>query len=131
MGITTADEMLQAQAQVFHHVMGNLGSMSLKCALQLEIPDLIQAHGKPMAVSDLLSKLPVSPVKAHCLRRLMRLLAQMRYFKLVVEEEEDDEAYSVTTLSEILLKDSPTSLRPWVLGVLSPHITAIGHHMSE
>jgi len=135
MGISTAeaassaDEMLLAQTQVFHHVMAHVGSMSLKCVVELDIPDIIHAHGRPMTVSGLLSKLPVSYNKAPFLPRFMRILTQMGYFKAQKARDEED-AYSLTPLSTILLKNSPISLRAWVLGTLSSHMTVTWQFLS-
>ncbi|KAF7146524.1 hypothetical protein RHSIM_Rhsim04G0072000 [Rhododendron simsii] len=54
--------------------------MSLKCAVQLGIPDIIKKHGRPMALSDLVSALRVNPSKASGVYRLMRLLVHSGFF---------------------------------------------------
>ena len=41
----SASEQLQAQAHVWNHIFNFINSMTLKCAVQLGIPDVIQKHG--------------------------------------------------------------------------------------
>ncbi|KAL6330013.1 hypothetical protein AAG906_039928 [Vitis piasezkii] len=55
-------ELLHAQAHVWNHIFNFINSMSLKCAIQLGIPDIIHNHGKPMTLPEL------------CVYRLMRIL---------------------------------------------------------
>ncbi|KAF9661715.1 hypothetical protein SADUNF_Sadunf19G0097500 [Salix dunnii] len=50
-----ANELLQAQTRVWNHALAFINSMALKCAVQLDIPDAIQNHGKPMTLSELLA----------------------------------------------------------------------------
>lgn len=118
----TSEELLAAQSQVFHHVMACIGAMSLKCAIELNIPEIIGAHGRPyMSDSDLISKLSDIPsIKAPFVGRLMRLLAQMGYFN--TQRQGGETCYSLTPLSTILLKDTPISLASWVLGNMNPHV---------
>ncbi|KAH7651871.1 O-methyltransferase COMT-type protein [Dioscorea alata] len=127
----TAEELLQAQAQVFHHVYAQIGAMSLNCAIELDIPGIIAKHGsEPMPLSNLISSLPISAKKAAFLPRLMRILTHMGYF--VQETASDKEvAYSITPLSKVLLKDSPTSLSSWVTGMLHPYSRVSWHRLSD
>nr|APR63992.1 hypothetical protein [Populus tomentosa] len=89
----SASELLQAQAHVWNHIFNFINSMTLKCAVQLGIPDVIQKHGKPMTLSELVSALPIHPSKAQYVHRLMRIL------------------------------DNPWSVRPLLLFVLDPVLT--------
>ncbi|EHA8589789.1 putative Trans-resveratrol di-O-methyltransferase [Cocos nucifera] len=94
--------------------------MSLKCAIQLGIPDAIHAQGRPLTVTELASFLPVAPAKSLSLHRLMRMLAHMGFFSVQKDPNGSDEhAYSPSPNSKILLKDSPITLASWVLGSLS------------
>ncbi|KAL4290074.1 hypothetical protein GQ457_14G022000 [Hibiscus cannabinus] len=55
--------------------------MSLKCDVDLGIPDIIHNHGKPMTVSDLVAALPtLNSTKARNLYRLMRILLHSVFF---------------------------------------------------
>ncbi|KAH0702838.1 hypothetical protein KY290_018148 [Solanum tuberosum] len=71
-------QVLAAQAHIWNHIFNYINSMSLKCAIQLEIPDIIHSHGRPMNLSDLVEALPIdnnNKAKTHdCVYRLMRIL---------------------------------------------------------
>ncbi|KAG5586468.1 hypothetical protein H5410_046902 [Solanum commersonii] len=68
-------EVLAAQAHILNHVLNYVIFMSLKCAIQLEIPNIIYSHGQAMTLSDLLNALPINKLKGHdCIYRLMRIL---------------------------------------------------------
>ena len=49
-----ASELFQAQSRLYKHIFNFIGSMSLKCALQLGIPDIIHNHGKPITLPELI-----------------------------------------------------------------------------
>ncbi|KAK8992101.1 hypothetical protein V6N11_044993 [Hibiscus sabdariffa] len=70
----TINELLEAQAHVWNHIFSFINSMSLKCAVDLGIPDIIHNHGKPMTVSKLVAALPIlNSTKARNLYRFMRI----------------------------------------------------------
>ncbi|XVF39439.1 hypothetical protein PTKIN_Ptkin01aG0034800 [Pterospermum kingtungense] len=113
-GDESVDELLQAQAHVWNHTFRFISSMSLKCAAELEIPDIIQNHGQPMTISDLALALSIHPSKVNCLYRLMRILIHSGFFA------EHKNGYVLTPASRLLLKDNPLSARPFLLAVLDP-----------
>jgi hypothetical protein len=63
--------------------------MSLKCVVDLGIPDIIHNYGKPMPLSKLISSLPIHPSKNPCIPRLMRVMTQAGFF--VEHNVNDDE----------------------------------------
>ncbi|KAI5661951.1 hypothetical protein M9H77_21274 [Catharanthus roseus] len=109
MDLETA-EIRKAQAQYSRHVFSFVSTSCLKCAIQLEIPEAIHNHGKPMTLSDLTNSLPINPSKAPYIHRLMRILVAAGYFS-----EEPKNVYSLTSLSRILVKNQPLNLREFVL----------------
>ncbi|XVF64672.1 hypothetical protein PTKIN_Ptkin09bG0186600 [Pterospermum kingtungense] len=122
------DELLQAEAHVWTHIFKFLNSMSLKCAVELEIPDIIHNHGQPMTLSQLATALPIHPTKIHCLHRLMRVLVHSGFF----EEQQvgEEKGYVLTPASRLLLKDNPFTTRPLLLAALDPVLLKSGHYMS-
>ena len=98
--------------------------MSLKCAIQLGIPDIIYNHGQPITLPELVSKLHIHPKKSNCVHRLMRLLVHSGFFTKtkVHENQEDDEeeVYTLTPSSRLIIKDKVTSLSPFVQAMLDP-----------
>ncbi|GMI70067.1 N-acetylserotonin O-methyltransferase [Hibiscus trionum] len=119
------NELLEAQAHVWNHIFSFINSMSLKCAVDLGIPDIIHNHGKPMTVTDLVAALPtLNPTKARNIYRLMRILVHSGFFsqqKLSHGVQED--GYVLTDASRLLLKDNPFSITPFLKFELDPILT--------
>ncbi|WCJ30890.1 O-methyltransferase family protein [Euphorbia peplus] len=126
-----SSELLKAQAHIWNHIFNFINSMSLKCAIELDIPEIIHSHGKPIAISELTSALSIHPTKAHCLPRLMRLLVHSGFFALAKinneNDTDDEEGYVLTTSSQLLLKDNPFSLKTFSLAMLDPILVKPWH----
>ncbi|KAH0636427.1 hypothetical protein KY290_036872 [Solanum tuberosum] len=119
-------EVLAAQAHIMNHVLNYVISMSLKCAIQLEIPDIIYSHGRSMTISDLLNALPINKLKGHnCIYRLMRILIHVGFFI------QGEEGYLLTPTSRLLLKNEPLSLSPFVQAQLDPILMDLWHSLSK
>ncbi|KAK1556547.1 hypothetical protein Q3G72_007215 [Acer saccharum] len=126
-----ARELFQAQSHLYKHILNYISSMSLKCAVELGIPDILHSHGvvhdQPITLPELVSALEIQPTKAGNIYRLMRLLVHLGFFCVAKksthdddQQEEEDEAYSLTPSSMLLLKDNPNCLSPFVLMNLNP-----------
>ncbi|XVF39437.1 hypothetical protein PTKIN_Ptkin01aG0034600 [Pterospermum kingtungense] len=113
-GDANVDELLLAQAHVWNHAFRFISSMSLKCAVELEIPDIIHNHGQPITISDLALALHIHPSKVNCVYRLMRILVHSGFFA------QHKSGYVLTPASRLLLKDNPLSTRPFLLAMLDP-----------
>ncbi|KAJ4729722.1 O-methyltransferase [Melia azedarach] len=107
-------ELLQAQGHAWNHIFNFINSMSLKCAIQLGIPDVINKHGKPMTLNELVTALPIHPTKIRCVYRLMRILIHSGFFA------GQEEGYVLTNASQLLLKDNPLSVTPFLMAMLDP-----------
>nr|POE66279.1 (+)-6a-hydroxymaackiain 3-o-methyltransferase 2 [Quercus suber] len=103
-----ATELLNAQAQKWNHIFNFVNSMSLKCAIELGIPDIIHNHGKPMTLSELITALPIHPTKSPHVYRLMRILIHSGFFAPKITSENDqEEAYALTEpSSEAMASDA-------------------------
>ncbi|WCJ38563.1 O-methyltransferase family protein [Euphorbia peplus] len=116
-------ELFEAQAHIWNHIFNFINSMSLKCAVDLGIPEIIHGYGKPITISELNASLSIHPTKAHCLPRLMRVLIHSGFFDLAKtnnQSDEEEEGYVLTNSSQLLLKDNPFSVRPFLLAMLDP-----------
>ena len=116
------NDLFQVQCHLYKHILGFIDSMSIKCAVQLGIPDIIHNHGQPITFPELVSKLHIHPKKTGCLHRLMRLLVHSGFFTKtkIHENQEKEEAYTLTLLSRFILKDKVTNLSPFILALLDP-----------
>ncbi|KAK1286929.1 Trans-resveratrol di-O-methyltransferase [Acorus calamus] len=97
--------------------------MSLKSAVELRIPDILHAHGKPISLSDLAAKLDIPPGRADSLRRLMRVLVFSGCFAIETnnnngDEEGEEESYLLTPSSRLLVRDKDTGASPFLLAML-------------
>ncbi|KAJ7959765.1 putative O-methyltransferase [Quillaja saponaria] len=108
--------------------------MSLKCAVQLGIPDIIYKHGQPITLPELVSVLQIDPAKTGHVNRLMRVLVHDGFFaKTHVHDasKEQQEAYVLTPPSKLLLKDKDPWFSSFVLRKLDPKSLSIWHSMGN
>ncbi|GAV75962.1 Methyltransf_2 domain-containing protein/Dimerisation domain-containing protein [Cephalotus follicularis] len=126
------NKLLQAQAHVWNHTFSFINSMSLKCAIQLCIPDVIHNHGKPITLDELVAALQINPTKVPGLHRLMRILIHSGFFaREKFNEDDQEEGYTLTPASRLLLKDHPLSMAPFPLALLDPIFTKPWDHLSN
>lgn len=119
-------EVLAAQAHIANHVFSYINSMSLKCAIQLGIPDIIHSHGRAMTLSDLVNALPINKSKGQdCIYRLMRILIHAGFFI------QGEDGYLLTPTSRLLLRNEPLSLAPFVQAQLDPVLMDPWHSLGE
>ncbi|XP_071689121.1 trans-resveratrol di-O-methyltransferase-like [Rutidosis leptorrhynchoides] len=117
-------ELLHAQAHIWNHTFSFVSSMSLNCAIQLEIPDIINRHGAPMSLFELTEALSLKKERSQFIYRLMRILVHSGFF--VIQslpsdvDDEKKEGYWLTPASRYLLKEEPLNMRPFLLAHLEP-----------
>ncbi|KAJ0642389.1 putative trans-resveratrol di-O-methyltransferase [Helianthus annuus] len=130
-------ELLDSQAHIWNHIFSFINSMSLKCAIQLQIPDIIHRHGAPMLLSELVEALAINQQRTPFVYRLMRILVHSGFFvKQSVStpggnDEEGGEGYLLTPASRLLLKEEPLSVRPLLLAMLDPMLMDPWQHLSK
>ncbi|GLT37559.1 hypothetical protein SLA2020_118700 [Shorea laevis] len=125
-------ELLQAQAHVWNHIFNFIHSMSLKCAVDLGIPDIIHNHGCPMTITQLVAALPINVAKASFIHCLMRLLVHSGFFtKQKLGENNQEDGYFLTHSSRLLLKNEPMSLTPFLNTMFEPFLTKPWYHLAS
>ena len=125
-----AKELLEAQNNIWKHTFYYLKSMALKCALQLDIPDTIHKHGKPMSLNELATSLPIHPNNIPSLNRLMRILESSNFFSKKLLED-GRYGFDLTLSSQLLLKNHPLTQYSFVLTELDPVLTDPSHHLTS
>ena len=130
------------------YLISYIDSMSVNCAIELAIPDIIHSHGRPITLPHLASKLHFHPKKTSCLHRLMRLLVHSGFFTKTKlhhhhhhhqnqpeddeeKEEEEEEGYALTPSSRLVIKDNVTSLSPFVKAMLDPVLVSPWHVLGD
>ncbi|KAG5613704.1 hypothetical protein H5410_013528 [Solanum commersonii] len=125
-------EMLAAQAHIWNHTFSYINSMSLKCAIQLGIPDIIHSHGRAMTLSDLVDALPINnnAKTLDYIFRLMRILIHGGFFNQT-KVNDKEEGYLLTPPSCLLLKEEPLNQVPFVQTELDPNFMDPWHSLSK
>ncbi|KAL2522076.1 Trans-resveratrol di-O-methyltransferase [Forsythia ovata] len=96
-------KLLNAQAYVWNHIFNFINSMSLKCAVQLGILDIIYKHGKPTTLAELVEALLMNKAKAQSVPRLMHILIHLGFFmKAKISKGEEETGYWITPASRLL-----------------------------
>ncbi|KAF0918898.1 hypothetical protein E2562_027337 [Oryza meyeriana var. granulata] len=118
-----ADELLQAQAELWNHVFAYTKSMSLRCAVELGIPDAVHRRGGVVTVPDLVAELALPRSREPFLLRLMRLLAHAGIFDAAAGVED---ANGLTAVSRLLVSASGAGqgLSPFARAMLHPIIVS-------
>ncbi|KAI6697291.1 hypothetical protein NL676_017410 [Syzygium grande] len=111
-------------------------STSLKCAIELGIPDALHHHGHPMTLPELTTALSVHASKAAFLSRLMAVLAQTGFVSQRKSAAKNDQeqlglACSLTPISRAIRKGEPGDLSPMVSFLLDPIIQGPLHCLGE
>ncbi|EXB54963.1 Myricetin O-methyltransferase [Morus notabilis] len=109
--IMSSNELVEAHSLLWHSGLDYMKSMSLKCAIELDIANVIHKHGQPIPFSKLVDSLKIPPSKANFLYRIMRILVHHGFFTAQKvnggKTQEEEEAYSLTNASRLLLTDEP------------------------
>ncbi|XP_004490686.1 probable O-methyltransferase 3 [Cicer arietinum] len=130
-GEHVASNLLKAQSHIWNHIFNFINSMSLKCVVDLGIPDIIHNYGKPISLSKLIPLLPIHPSKTIFIYRLMRIMTHSGFFSQQnITENELETEYMLTDTSLLLLSDNPMSVAPFVHAMLDPVLTNPWHQLS-
>nr|QCX36380.1 COMTL5 [Piper methysticum] len=122
------EETWQAQALLWNNIFSFINSMSLNCAVQLRIPEILHTnHPTPTTLADLAAAIPIPDHKADHLRRLMRLLVNAGIFAA-----DEAGAYSLTPASTLLVPaNGRMGMAAHVTMNLHPGIVELWHHYAD
>nr|XP_025664565.1 trans-resveratrol di-O-methyltransferase [Arachis hypogaea] len=121
-----ANNMLKAQCHIWNHMYSFVNTVSLKCAVDLDIFETIHKHGKPMSLSQLIASLQIHPSKTTFIHRLIRILTHSDFFATTNVADNNNEieiGYVLTDSSMLLLKEHPLSIRTFFVNSLDPILT--------
>ncbi|KAI3930892.1 hypothetical protein MKX01_006944 [Papaver californicum] len=128
-------ELIHAHTHIWKYAFNYATSMSLKCVVQLGIPDIIHTHGKPMTLSSLAEALSLPSARIDPLERLMRFMIHSGFFgmqSLLGEtDQEQDQGYILTATSRLLVKaNNANTMSSVVLAMVNPFMVSSLHSLS-
>ncbi|KAM6549210.1 hypothetical protein CsatB_020886 [Cannabis sativa] len=134
------DAVLRGQVEIWKYMLSFADSMALKCAVELQLGDIIHSHTSPITLSQIASAIPgaTSP-DLSCLASIMRLLVRRRIFtqhqKPKSDGEEEEALYGPTHSSRWLLTKTndhdQLTLAPMILMENDPRLMAPWHCFSR
>ncbi|GMN53901.1 hypothetical protein TIFTF001_023022 [Ficus carica] len=134
----SSSELLGAHSRLWYCSVSYMKAMSLKCAIELGIPDIIHSHGQSITFSKLIASLPVHPSKTRCVFSLMRILVHSGFFESrkvdkidQKDDDEEEEEYSLTLTSRLLLNDAPLRMKEFFLSSVLPQTMSQMHSLSS
>ncbi|XP_052134667.1 acetylserotonin O-methyltransferase 1-like [Oryza glaberrima] len=117
------EELLGAIGELYHHVLGYVRSMALKCAVDLGIPDAVNRRGGAATLADIATDTGVHPSKLADLRRMMELLSTTgMIFDSSTAGDGGDVVYRLTTVGRFIA--GPSNFSPVVQFAVSPLIVS-------
>ncbi|KAF9607523.1 hypothetical protein IFM89_036885 [Coptis chinensis] len=121
---------MKSHAQILNHMCGIVDSVVLKCAVELNLFDVISNNkdSKPIALSSLATPPTLVSIKPNNLYRLLRYLVHMNL--LTIHVQGNDETFSLTELSKLLLRDQKRSLVDWALAIIDETVIDGWHELS-
>ncbi|GFP82745.1 (rs)-norcoclaurine 6-o-methyltransferase [Phtheirospermum japonicum] len=99
------DEEVRAKSDIWGYVFGFTPMAVVKCAIELQIADVLESHGGAMTNEALSAALGCSPTILH---RIMRYMMQRGFFKQIQQTGQDSSTtcYIQTALSRMLIKNA-------------------------
>ena len=127
-----AELQLQGQADIWKYMFSFADTMAVKCAVELRIPDIINRHGEPITLSQIVAGIPDahSPDISY-LARIMRLLVRRKIFAAHQTSEGGETKYGLTHSSRWLLHDSKMTLAPMLIMEDHPWLMTPWHYFGQ
>lgn len=126
------DEML-GQVEIWHYMTSFTDSVALKVAVELRIADIIDHHGQPMTLQQIIDNIEDAPTpEPTFLFRILRVLVRRKIFSAhQATDSDDDILYGLTRASKWLLRDTKMTLSPMLLLENHPIHINPAHYISQ
>ncbi|CAM0958702.1 unnamed protein product [Alopecurus aequalis] len=124
-------ELLVGLVELQNHLIGYVKSMSLKCAVELGIPDAIHRRRGTATLADITTDTKVHPAKVADLQRMLELLTASGILSTATTAAEDSGAiqYGLTTTCRFLVGRG--NLSPMVPFLVNPLIASSFFSMTD
>ncbi|KAH7576892.1 hypothetical protein JRO89_XS01G0171800 [Xanthoceras sorbifolium] len=129
---TDNEASLKGQAEIWRHMFAFVDSLALKCAIELQIPDIIHSYGRPITISQITSRIESPSPDISSLERIMRLLVRRNIFSIDHPTEGGGEPlYGLTHSSRWLVNGSDSSLNALYLIETHAYVVGSWHFLSQ
>nr|ABK22503.1 unknown [Picea sitchensis] len=132
------EEELLGQIHAWNCTFAFVESLAVKCAILLEIPDMIAREGPraTLSLNEIAARLPRESPDVSCVFRIMRFLVAKGVFRAsVVKSSEDggsyETRYGLTPVSKWFVKEREQSMVPMLLLQNDERIVAPWHCFNE
>ncbi|WVZ04792.1 hypothetical protein V8G54_018138 [Vigna mungo] len=132
--ILKASEIFEGQVHLYKHLYAHaVDCMSIKWMVELGIPDIIHNHCQPISLPKLVSILQIPPSKVRGVKSLLRYLAHNGFLQIVRvhHSTEENEAFSLTPASHLLVKGTDFCLAPMVEYITNPTLSHTWSHLKK
>ncbi|KAJ4780825.1 O-methyltransferase [Rhynchospora pubera] len=128
-----SQNILNAQAELWNQTLSFVKSLTLKCAIELGIPNAIHSHGQPMTLSEIHAALSLPTCNKTNLMRLVRMLTHSGFLVVQNTGKNSEEVYDLTPISRLVIdnSDSTSSLSSFVLGILQFTLVKPSFHLGD
>ncbi|KAF5177412.1 Acetylserotonin o-methyltransferase [Thalictrum thalictroides] len=123
------EQEMKWQAQIMDHLCGIVDSVVLKCAIDLNLFDIISSNNHPITLSSLATSPNLVSIKPHNLYRLVRYLVHMNL--IAIDVVQGNETFSLTQLSKLLLSDQQRNIVDWALAIIDEPCIHGWHQLSD
>ncbi|KAJ9562963.1 hypothetical protein OSB04_008123 [Centaurea solstitialis] len=110
MSIETKEEDNLGLAKCLQHIYASLDVVAIRCALELNIPDIINNHDGPVTLAQIAHGINSPSLNVDGVSRLMAFLVHRQIFDQVHDQPEP--LYNLNPCSKWLVKDPNTSIAP-------------------
>ncbi|KAK4845161.1 hypothetical protein QYF36_001705 [Acer negundo] len=120
---------LRGQAEIWRHMFAFVDSLALKCAIELQIPDIIHSHGagRPITLSQIISCIDNAPSPdISYLKRIMRFLVSRNIFSIDHPSDGGEPLYGLTHSSRWLVNGSDEYTNLSALYLIETHAYVVG-----
>nr|BAN63363.1 flavonoid O-methyltransferase [Carthamus tinctorius] len=132
MGSTsTIEEDNLGLATCLQHIYACLDVVAIRCALDLQIADIINNHDGPVTLAQIAHGINSPSLNVDGLSRLMAFFVHRQIFDQVHQPETHEPLYNLNPCSKWLVKDSKTTIAPLVMVVTDVPLRSFLQNLSK
>ncbi|KAL8211071.1 hypothetical protein R6Q57_005508 [Mikania cordata] len=125
------NDAIRGQARFFELLHAGLGSAALRCALKLNIADIINSHNGPTTLSQIAQGIGSPSLNVGGLSRLMRFLVYKQVFDETHQPGHEETFFALNECSKLLVKDAKNTLAPIAMSFTEPLMFAPFYNLNQ